>query len=35
MNTLYEQQFDTTQKMNQKWLDVSSKAWEQKQTEKG
>jgi hypothetical protein len=25
MNTLYEQQIDNMQKMNQKWLDVFSK----------
>ena len=34
MNTLYEQQFDNMQRMNQKWFDVFSKAWEQKQNEK-
>jgi hypothetical protein len=34
MNTLYEQQFENMQRMNQKWLDVFSKAWEQKQNQK-
>ena len=34
MNRLYQQQFDNMQRMNQKWLDVFSKAWEQRQNEK-
>jgi hypothetical protein len=33
MNTLYEQQIDNMQKMNQKWLDVFFKAWEQQQNQ--
>jgi len=34
VNQLYEQQFDNMQKMNQKWLDLFSKSWEQHQNEK-
>ncbi len=34
MNRAYEQQFDNMQKMNQKWLDLFSKLWDQQQTEK-
>jgi hypothetical protein len=34
MNTFYEQQYENMQRLDQKWLDVFSKAWEQKQIEK-
>jgi hypothetical protein len=34
MNRAYEQQFDNMQRMNQKWLDLFSKSWDQPQSEK-
>ena len=31
---VYKQQFDIMQRMNQKWLDLFPKSWEQHQNEK-
>jgi hypothetical protein len=30
---VYDQQFDNMQRMNQKWLDLFSKSWEQQQNQ--